>query len=203
MTASKDLPTESVDDLLSAAAGSDQHAWRRLIARFAPLVASVAHRFRLSVSDVEDVSQVVWLRLFENLGRIRDPAALPGWLTTTTQRESIRLLNRSSRWVCVESVELVADHSRHGPVSPPVDHGLLQRESVDAVRSGLNELPARQRDLLLLGVAEPPVAYREIAATLDMPVGSIGPTRARSLAKLRRTEALRGYLAPGVATRSA
>lgn len=203
MTASNDQPTESVADLMSAAADNDQHAWRRLIRRFAPLVASVAHRFRLSAADVEDISQVVWLRLFENLGRIRDPAALPGWLSTTTQRESIRLLNRSSRWVCLDSIEQVADHAPTGPVSQPVDHDLLQRESVDVVRSGLKELPARQRDLLLLGVAEPPIAYSEIAATLNMPVGSIGPTRARSLVKLRRTEAIRGYLGSGVPAMSA
>jgi RNA polymerase sigma factor (sigma-70 family) len=198
MTASHE-PIESVDDLISAAAGNDQQAWRRLIARFAPLVASVAHRFRLSAADVEDISQVVWLRLFENLGRIRDPAALPGWLTTTTRRESIRLLNRSSHWVCLDSIEQVADHTRNGPGSPPVDHDLLQRESIDAVRCGLKELPDRQRDLLLLGVADPPVAYSEIAATLDMPVGSIGPTRGRSLARLRQTEAIRDYFEPAAA----
>lgn len=203
MTASNNRPDETVDELMSAAAAHDQRAWRRLVRRFAPLVASVAHRFRLSAADVEDISQVVWLRLFENLDRIRDPAALPGWLTTTTQRESIRLLNRGSRWVCLDSIEQVADHPRTGPVAPPVDHELLQRESVDVVRSGLKELPARQRDLLLLGVADPPVAYREIAARLNMPVGSIGPTRARCLAKLRRTEAVREYLGSGPAAASA
>lgn len=203
MTASDDHSNETVDELMSAAAGNDQQAWRRLIQRFAPLVASIAHRFRLSAADVEDISQVVWLRLFENLGRIRDPAALPGWLTTTTQRESIRLLNRSSRCVCLESIEQVADHARTGPDARPVDHDLLQRESADVVRCGLQELNARQRDLLLLGVAEPPVAYSQIAVTLNMPVGSIGPTRARSLAKLRQTEAIRDYLGSGAGALSA
>lgn len=194
MTASNDQPTESVGDLMAAAADRDQQAWRRLVHRFAPLIASVAHSFRLPAADVEDISQVVWLKLFENLSRIREPAALPGWLTTTTQRESIRLLTRSSRWICLESVELIADSIRTDPVSPTVDQNLLRRERVDVVRSGLDELTSRQRDLLLLAVAEPPVAYNEIAAALDMPVGSIGPTRARSLAKLGQTAAVRSYV---------
>src|SRR5664279_2591374 len=76
-----------VAELVHAAKRGDRRAWNSLVARYSPLVASVARGYRLSPSDTEDVSQTVWLKLVQNLAHLREAKALPGWLKTTTQHE--------------------------------------------------------------------------------------------------------------------
>ena len=87
--------------LVGRAAGSDQQAWDEIIERYSPLVWSICSRYRLSKHDAEDVGQNVWLRLVEQIGNLRTPAALPGWLATTTQRECLRVRQRQDRLVPV------------------------------------------------------------------------------------------------------
>src|ERR1700678_4360962 len=83
--------------LVTRAAGSDQGAWNELVERYAPLVWAICNRYRLSNHDIEDVGQTVWLLLVEHLGKLREPAALPGWLATTTSRECQRALTAARR----------------------------------------------------------------------------------------------------------
>ena len=78
--------------LVTRAAGGDQDAWHELVDRYAPLVYTICTRYRLSNHDIEDVGQNVWLLLVEQLGKLREPAALPGWLATTTARECLRVV---------------------------------------------------------------------------------------------------------------
>src|SRR5215469_715947 len=85
----------SVVALLVRARDGDERAWPALVERYAPLIWSLCRRYRLNTSDTADVSQNVWLLLVNHLGKIRDPAALPGWLATTTRRECARVLNRA------------------------------------------------------------------------------------------------------------
>src|SRR5215472_6064953 len=82
----------SVTDLVMRARNDDKQAWEALVERYAPLVWSICRRYRLSGADAADVWQNVWLRLVEQLDRLRDPAALPGWLVTTTRRECCRIV---------------------------------------------------------------------------------------------------------------
>jgi len=199
-----DRGTVSFDDgghdmaaLLEAARRGEEAAWNALVSRFTPLVRATARGYRLSERDAEDVAQVVWLRLLENFGRLREPRALPGWIATTARRESIRVARGHARTPLVEepddATQALGDH-------PDVDTGLLHAEAVQAVRSGLAELSPAQRDLLLLLAADPPLSYRQISAMLDMPVGSIGPTRARCLARLGATAAVSRYVDTGSGT---
>jgi hypothetical protein len=81
--------------LVMRARNGDEHAWEALVERYAPLVWSLCRRYRLDGADASDVGQNVWLRLVNQLGKIRDPAALPGWLATTTRRECQRVLDRT------------------------------------------------------------------------------------------------------------
>ena len=81
-----------VTDLMTRASTGDKHARDALVERYAPLIWSICGRYRLSRADAEDVGQSVWLRLAGQLEMIRDPAALPGWLATTTSRECGRVL---------------------------------------------------------------------------------------------------------------
>jgi RNA polymerase sigma factor (sigma-70 family) len=175
---SENLP---LPELVRAAAAGDQDAWSKLVVKYIPLVFSIVHRYRLTQTDAQDVSQTLWLRLLEHLGDVRDPMALPGWISVTTKNETLRLLKARSRSVQVDPLS-----------SPILDRGSERRQMV---RDGLDELAPKQRALLLLLVQDPPLTYQEISRLLDIPVGSIGPTRARYLDSLRSTAAMRDYFA--------
>ncbi|WP_433502077.1 RNA polymerase sigma factor [Pseudonocardia halophobica] len=184
------LTAPDVGSVVIAAAAGDEGAWRALVERFGPIVRRVARGFRLDERDTQDVAQTVWLRLWENLASIREPRALPGWIATTARHECLRALRGRVRVVPLDE---------SGP-EPPTDHpdpddALLRAEAAEAVRHGLAELPPVQRDLLALLAAEPDLTYRQIGRRLGMPVGSIGPTRARGLARLGATSAVVRYRA--------
>ena len=88
-----DSPADpTVTDLVARAKDGDRQAWDALVERYAPLIWSICRRHRLGRADADDVGQSVWLRLVDQLDRVRDPAALPGWLATTARRECLRVL---------------------------------------------------------------------------------------------------------------
>ncbi|MFC6021783.1 RNA polymerase sigma factor [Plantactinospora solaniradicis] len=183
--------------LVSAAANGDELAWAELVRRYTPLVLSVIRAHRLNRTDAADVNQTVWLRLVEHLGRVREPAALASWLTTTTRRECYRLLRVGRRIQPFDPY----DDAAPGPIgvflladSTAPDEDLLRTERQQALRDALGQLPARCRDLLSLLVADPPSSYRQIAERLGMPIGSIGPSQARCLRKLRNCPALAPFV---------
>ena len=179
----------SVTELIAAATAGDPRGWDGLVDRYRPLVQQVARRYRLSHHQSQDVSQAVWLRLLENIGRIREPLALPGWILTTTKNEALRVLNADRRIRLVAAMDDPTLDRRSQGAAP--EDGLLRKERHQAVHDGLAELKPEHRELLLLLRAEPPVSYQEISSRLGMPIGSIGPTRARCLKKLRQTAAIR------------
>lgn len=190
-----------VVDLVRAAAAGERAAWDEIVTRYAPLVLSVTRRCRLAGEDGQDVAQTVWLRLVEHLGQLREPAALPGWLVSTTRHECLRVLAAARRTTPVDTGVLA--ESRDAAVDGGVDDRLLADERHTGVLSAVAALPSRHRELLLLLAADPPVAYRQIADRLGMPVGSIGPTRARALAALRSSPAVQALLDGAVASSSA
>src|SRR5579872_5677610 len=95
MPAMRDDPT--VIALVTRAVNSDKDAWNEIVERYAPLVWSICARYQLKTQDIEDVGQTVWLLLVEQLGKLREPAALPGWLATTTQRECLRVVTAARK----------------------------------------------------------------------------------------------------------
>ena len=177
-----DLP-----ELVAAAVSGNRAAWTRLVERFSPLVTSVIRRFRLTESDADDVRQNTWLRLVEHLEGIREPRALPGWITTTTRNEALRTLSARRR---VETVDPQIDNRLDTINNEDVATNLLLAERRQAVLAGLAELRSEHRKLLLL-VSDPEISYRQISRRLGMPTGSIGPTRARCLQKLKDTTTMR------------
>jgi RNA polymerase sigma factor (sigma-70 family) len=181
-----------VAQLVAGARSGQERAWNALVELFLPLVRATARRYRLNDSDVEDVGQTVWLRLLEHLDRIREPGALPAWLITTARHESLRLIRGQQRAVAVDPLDDETLFTEPQPASD-LDALILRGEQAQVLREGLAELPPAQRELLLL-TTERELSYREISALLTMPVGSIGPTRARGLARLRRTPVVRNYL---------
>jgi RNA polymerase sigma factor (sigma-70 family) len=188
----RDDPT--VIDLVNRANNGEKSAWDQLVERYAPLVWSICRRYQLDRPDADDVGQGVWLRLVEHLPALRDPAALPGWIATTTRRECLRVLRAGQRRdeherpLPPESAAEIA--GRAGAEADLPGSGLLEAELMDALRAGLMSLSTRCRELLLLLIQDPPLAYADIGARLQLPVGSIGPTRGRCLEALRRTPGL-------------
>ncbi|GAA0493266.1 RNA polymerase sigma factor [Paractinoplanes deccanensis] len=169
-----------VAELVGAAAAGDKRAWSDIVQRYAGLVWSVARGFRLSASDAADVSQLTWLRLVENLAKIRNPEALGAWLAATARRESINLLRRRER--PADGVTFAGLHDE----GPAPGHGLLLAERDQELWRAFDQISARCQGLLRLLVIEPPRGgYGEVADRLGMPVGSLGPTRARCLSALR------------------
>ncbi len=181
----------SVADLVARAAGSDEGAWHELVDRFAPLVWSICVRYQLSRTDIEDVGQTVWLRLVEHLGKLREPAALPGWLATTTQRECVRVVKTHRR------CEVFGTDPDDGGLpretgTTTIEEEILMAERNALLRAAFAELPEDSQRLITLLLSDPPLSYVEIGEILGMPPGSIGPTRQRCLNRLRRSPYLRG-----------
>jgi RNA polymerase sigma factor (sigma-70 family) len=165
--------------LVSAAAAGDAGAWDTLVDRFASIVWSATRTYRLSPTDAEDVNQTVWLRLVENLDRIREPERLAGWLATTARNECFRVLRRRGR----ETPEELDDEWTSSV--DDLDAGLLSDERDAALVRAFRSLPARCQELLTVLLTDPPPSYEEVATALEMPIGSIGPTRQRCLQRLR------------------
>jgi RNA polymerase sigma factor (sigma-70 family) len=181
----------SVSDLVAAALDGNHTSWDRLVERYTPLLLSIVRRHRLQGSDAEDVVQTVWLRLVEHLGEIRQPAALPGWIVTTARNECLHVIRNAKH---VAPTDLGEQGWPEGVDDPAVDADLLEAERHQALLIALAELPDRQRGLLMLLIQDPPLSYEEISQRLGLPVGSIGPTRARALARIRAHETVRALL---------
>ena len=173
--------------LVTRASGGDQDAWYELVDRYGPLVYTICTRYRLSNHDIEDVGQNVWLLLVEQLGKLREPAALPGWLATTTARECLRVVTAANK---SERLGTGLDDSVLFVDDKVIDEEILMAERNAALRAAFAELPPRCQRLLSMFLSDPPHSYAEIHAELGIPVGSIGPQRARCLDRLRRSSAL-------------
>jgi len=168
---------------VAAAASGDQRAWEAIVSAYSGLVWAVARGYRLPAADAADVFQGTWLRLVEHLGDIRDATKLGGWLATAARREALALLRRTSRSLPVDDLE--AMFGAVGGTSTAVEDELLRTEEHQAVWQAFGQMSGNCQRLLRVVFADPPLRYEEISAALDMPMGSIGPTRLRCLATLR------------------
>ena len=175
----------SVAELVAAAAAGDAGAWADIVDRYAGLVWSICRRYRLSDADAADVSQTVWLRAVERLDRLRTAEALPGWLATTTSRECLSVLRAARHTVDLDDNVRTVDVDAIN-----VEDDILAVERAGALRAGLATLSAACQRLLRMLASDPPPPYTEVSSRLGMPIGSIGPTRARCLDKLRHSPAL-------------
>jgi RNA polymerase sigma factor (sigma-70 family) len=174
----------AVHDLVLAARAGDSEAWEALIRRYDGLVRRVGRGFAVSATDLDDVSQTVWLRAYRSLGDLIEPSAIPGWLITTTRRVALAMVQGRQPWVALESVGL-ADESSVDSFHA-VEERVIRERSRERLQVVIGELEPRHQQLLALLAADPPVSYKEISRKLGVPVGSIGPTRQRCIEKLHR-----------------
>lgn len=170
--------------LLRAAGQGDEAAWRSLVQHCTSRIRAVARAHRLPAEDVEDVVQTTWLRLAENIRRVHRPERVDAWLCTTARRECLRAL-RMRREVPTDAALI---EQEAGPAEPDNElDGVARRV---AMHAALDTLPRHHAQLMRMLATDPAPSYIEIAAALDMPIGSIGPTRARCLTRLRRHRGL-------------
>jgi RNA polymerase sigma factor (sigma-70 family) len=144
-------------------------------------VWSVARSFRLSSAATDDVVQTVWLRLAEHCSRIREPDRLASWLATTTRNEALRVIRGNSRLTPQASVAELSE-----PTTPSVEERVSDDATLRAVLVAFSQLSEEDQQLMRLLCAVPPLDYQTIAELIGRPVGSIGPTRARCLERLKR-----------------
>ena len=170
---------------MRAANDGDEAAWEAIVHRFSGLVWATARAHRLSPSEAADVTQTTWLRLVENLDRIKDPERLGAWLATTARRECLRHIRLRGR-----ELPTGGDALFEAPSEDRAADRLITGERNVALRRGFARISERCQALLRLLAAPEPLSYEEIAAALGMPIGAIGPTRARCLDQLRRTPEL-------------
>jgi RNA polymerase sigma factor (sigma-70 family) len=168
--------------LVRHAADGDRWAWERLVDQYARLIWAMTRDFKLTESDAADVAQVTWLRLLEHIDRLEHPARVGSWLAATARRECLRNVARRNKLVPGGDDLPLNEVAAH---EPDIDERLLAGERAKVVREALARLPWRWQRLIELLMADPPASYAEISDKLGFPVGSIGPTRARCLARLR------------------
>ncbi len=183
------LSDERAAQLVLAAAAGEQAAWGALVKEFSGLIWAVVRAYRLRDADAGDVVQLTWLRLVESLDRLHDPARVGAWLATTARRECLRVLGASQRQLLTGD-QFPEQESR----DPLPGESLARFERDQAMWRGFSLLRASDQALLRLLFAEPSPSYEEISAALGIPVGSIGPTRQRALARLRRALEHQGTL---------
>jgi RNA polymerase sigma factor (sigma-70 family) len=165
--------------------GLDRRMLPEIVTQFSARIRKVASHYRLPAHDVEDVMQTTWVRLLEHGDGIRDARAIGAWLETTARRESLRVLHRAGREQPTDC-QLLANEA-----TAPVDEDrLAARERQAAIASAIAALTDRQRDIISALTLDPPPSYAEIAQLLGMPIGSIGPTRARIIERLRASRHL-------------
>jgi len=174
--------TADVAELVRRAAGGDKRAWEGLVDQYARLIWSITVNFKLTESDAADVVQTTWLRLLEHIDRIEHPDRVGSWLAATARNECLRSLAAQKRVVLGHDDDALDDAMSH---EPEIDERLLADERAQTVRDALARLPRRWQRLLELLMADPPTSYTEISDELGLPIGSIGPTRGRCLARLR------------------
>lgn len=152
-----------------------------LVRLMTPVLWHVVRAYRLDAEAAEDVIQTTWLALVRRSAAIIDTAAVGGWLTTTARREAWRVSGGTGRAMPVEEEELAP----HLPEQPSAETHVVEDDRRYRLWRAVDGLPERCRRLLRIVAFENRPDYANLAVDLDMPIGSIGPTRGRCLAKLR------------------
>jgi RNA polymerase sigma factor (sigma-70 family) len=171
----------SVEDLLRRARQRDRAAWDEIVRRYGGLVRARARGFGLQEADAGDAVQATWLHLAESSDRIQHPDRLGGWLTTTLTRECLRIVRQRAR--TAQPAEDVAESLADPGADPERD--VVDRDTAALVRQSVARLPQRWRVLVQAMFDDEARSYAEIASSTGVPIGSLGPTRARALRRLR------------------
>ena len=180
----------SLTELVERAQRGEQTAWIELVDRLERVVWKTVNMTTDDAEIRQDAAAATWLRLAENLGSIRDPDRLPGWMVTTARREVITHFRRNRLVLDGRTARAEPPATQPGPEEQSED-----REVREALRTAFGKLSEECQELLtLLILADPPLPYAAVEAQLGRPHGSLGPTRARCLEYLRQMPELRHHM---------
>jgi RNA polymerase sigma factor (sigma-70 family) len=171
----------STTELLAAAREGDAAAWDEVVRRYSGVVAAKVRSFRMQDADALDAIQMTWLRLAENVHRLCYPERLAGWLATTACRECLRILRQARS--TATPMEVFATHTADPAAGP--EQRAVDADTARALGQLIAQLPPTKRVLLRALFAADAGSYTDVAQTVGIPVGSIGPSRARALQQLR------------------
>jgi RNA polymerase sigma factor (sigma-70 family) len=174
-------PIEDATSLVCAARGGDPLAWHKLIDNYSGMLVARARSFRLSREDTQDVVQTTWLRAMEHIHQLKDDERLASWLTTIVSREALRTIGQRRREVSTNDTDLL---DRPEPHARRPEQEIARRQLSKIVANLVADLPPSHR-VVFEALAGPKSAYADIASATGRPMGSIGPTRARCLKRLR------------------
>ena len=177
-----------VTDLVTRAIGGDSQAWNALVERYIPLVWSICRGHRMDHADARTVSQTVWRQLADQLGTLRDPAALADWLAITTRRECDRI--RPAAHQQPGPGQMPEATNEPGDQTQTAERELQAAELHASLREAFAQLPPRCQRLIAMLIQDPPVSDAEISATLGIPARSIRHNCHSCLQRLRRYPAL-------------
>ncbi len=186
-----DTVIETDAALIVRCKNGDGAAWETLVHRYQRLVYAIVRRIGLDEHAAADVFQTVFMRLMEHLPRLTQLDRLQAWIVTTAKREALLQRKRGLRSVSMtraDEDDVDATEWDIADDAPLVDDALAELQQHNLVKNAMQRLDARCRELLTLlyGEDDDKIAYDEVATRLAMPIGSIGPTRARCLGKLRK-----------------
>jgi RNA polymerase sigma factor (sigma-70 family) len=173
------LAEQKLAELVRSVQAGSERGWDALVDEFCRMIWAVARGHRLCDADAAEVVQATWLLLLEHLHDLHEPARVGSWLATTARRECLRVLRGAKR------VAPYGDDLPEPGVEQAQERAVVIAERDRALWRAFGCLRPGDQVLLRLLMAEPRPAYDEISAALDMPIGSIGPTRARALERLR------------------
>jgi RNA polymerase sigma factor (sigma-70 family) len=171
-------------ELVSRIRARDESAWCEMSDRYESLLRWIARQCRLSAEDTDDVVQLTWLHCLEHINQLTDPQRLGGWLATICRRECIRLATKGRREVPLSESDLarLAD-GRCADGDPYVE--VVVHDQNNRLFNAISALPKRQKMLLAELLKQEDQSYLDLSRRLGLPVGSIGPTRQRAVARLR------------------
>jgi RNA polymerase sigma factor (sigma-70 family) len=178
-------PRNASDDaavaaLARGAAAGDSRAWEALFRRYTPALRGTARGFRLTPSEIDDVVQNTWLAAFRHIRSLQKPEAIGAWLVVTARRESLRSRQRCLREVLTNDPVDAAE-----PDTASTEELVIDAERRHALHAALRRLTDRQRSVLGALLSAETSSYLDLSSKLAIPVGSIGPTRDRAIARLR------------------
>jgi RNA polymerase sigma factor (sigma-70 family) len=178
-------------DLVERMRAGDASAWRAAVGQYEPLLRRIARQYRLSSQDIDDVTQVTWLRCLENLDKLIQADRFRPWLETICRRECLRLATRGRREVAAGEPAIMQLVDRDGIAQDPSAEVLL-RDNHAQLNRAIVALPDRQRRVLRALLDRGDGNYHEVSSRLGLPVGSLGPTWRRALTRLRQDPRLAG-----------
>jgi RNA polymerase sigma factor (sigma-70 family) len=172
-------------ELVRRIRAGDGPAWSELVDRYEPMLRRLTRQYRLSGQDADDTVQVTWLRCLEHIDQLASADRVGAWLATICRRECLRLATKGRREVALgePAVTRLID-SGHEEIDPGVE--MARRDEHARLSLAITALPERQRSVLLELVRREGQSYLDLSRRLGLPVGSIGPTWQRALARLRQ-----------------